>query len=78
MSRGAFLQLERQLLLQADVFSILEPATPSSYTCLVCALTRLALSLAKYACCHDEALPLILKKRHVLPPVCCRAGGYQG
>ena len=74
MSCGAFLQLERQLLLQADVWSILEPVTPSSYTCLVCAQTRLALSLAKYACCHDEASPLILKKHQVLPPVCCRAG----
>jgi len=74
MSRGAFLQLERQLLLEADVLSILEPVTPSSYTCLVCARTRLALSLAKYACCHDEASPAVLKRREVLPPVCCRAG----
>jgi hypothetical protein len=30
--------------------------------------------LAKYACCHDEASPLILEKHQVLPPVCCRAG----
>ena len=76
MSRGAFLQLERQLLLQADVLSILEPVTPSSYTCLVCAQTRLALSLAKYACCHDEASasPRTLEKRQALPPVCCTAG----